>query len=109
MKKLSDFELAETTQKTLRWLDDNGELVAMVTVDLTPNNNGHYEMSDFTVCKKYRKNGLSHQILKYIIEQYHVNMTYVHKDNDIAMHVYEKAGFKIDENYANVYFYVMYR
>lgn len=43
---------------------------------------------------KYRKHGLSDQILKYAIKNMGANKLHVYKDNEVAIELYKKHGFK---------------
>lgn len=50
---------------------------------------------DFEVEKKYRGKGYGKRILKYILKNYKVTDLTVTVDNEIAINLYKKCGFKI--------------
>ena len=68
------------------------------------------EIWSFGIFGKYRGRGYGQQMLKEAIELAGDKklMLYVEKDNDIALHIYEKAGFQIIGNYGNVAWAMVY-
>lgn len=68
------------------------------------------ELWSFGIWGQYRGQGHGQQMLKEAIELAGDKklMLYVEKDNDIALHIYEKAGFQIIGNYGNVAWAMVY-
>ena len=85
-------------QYIIKWKDKN-KLVANVTI--TQYDNGDNFIHDLDVSKEYRGNGLSYQILDIAVKEFKCNCLFVKADNKIAIHIYEKYGFKkTNENYS---------
>ncbi len=65
------------------------------------------EIANFNVLEKYQNKGIGSSLIKYLINKYSniENITLeVKEDNNKAIHIYEKMGFKkvaIRENYYN--------
>ena len=85
-------------QYIIKWKDKN-KLVANVTI--TQYDNGDNFIHDLDVSKEYRGNGLSYQVLDTAVKEFKGNCLFVKADNKIAIHTYEKYGFKkTNENYS---------
>lgn len=84
-------------QYIIKWKDKN-KLVANVTI--IQYDNGDNFICDLEVSKEYRGNGLSYQLLDVAVKEFKGNCLFVKADNKIAIHAYEKYGFKkTNENY----------
>lgn len=112
--KLSDLELRtkqlndEGQSLILSWYDNN-KFVATVLVDTIPASDGYLWFGSFRISKKYRNHGLSEQILRLITSpKYKAGALAVAKNNKIAIHVYEKVGFKISKSRIDDEYYYMY-
>ena len=112
--KLSDLELRtrhrndEGKSIVLSWYDNN-KFVATVLVDTVPASDGYLWFGSFRISKPYRNHGLSEQILKLITSnKYKAGALSVNKDNEIAIHIYEKFGFKISKTRTDKEYYYMY-
>ena len=51
-------------------------------------------LSRLTIYEPYQNNGYGTAIVKALIKDYSINCLWVNADNDRAIHVYEKCGFK---------------
>ena len=112
--KLSNLELRtrhrndEGKSVILSWYD-NDKFVATVLVDTIPASDGYLWFGSFRISKPYRNHGLSEQILKLITSnKYKAGALSVNKDNEIAIHIYEKFGFKISKIRIDKEYYYMY-
>ena len=82
---------------TIKYYSSN-KIVATVTI--TKYDNGDNFIHDLEVYYPYKRQGLSYQILDVATKEYGGNCLFVKADNKIAIHVYEKYGFKkTNENY----------
>lgn len=54
---------------------------------------------DLEVMKKYRGKGYGKRILDYVIKNYSVTDLSVAADNDVAINIYKKAGFRIKKTF----------
>lgn len=113
--KLSNFELRtkqrndEGKSLVLSWYDNTNKLVDTVLVDTVPVSDGYLWFGSFKVTQKYRNSGLGGQILKLItLDKYRVGALAVTKDNEVAIHLYKKFGFKISKSRTNDEYYYMY-
>jgi ribosomal protein S18 acetylase RimI-like enzyme len=52
---------------------------------------------DFEVYPKFRGKGYSKEMLQYMIDNYDLKQLYVDQDNTIAINLYKKFGFTIDD------------
>ena len=78
-------------------------------VDTVPALDGYLWFGSFRVTQKYRNSGIGSQILKLITSnKYKAGALSVLKDNKIAIHLYEKFGFKISKSRTNNQYYYMY-
>ena len=82
---------------TIKYYSSN-KIVA--TVAITKYDNGDNFIHDLEVYYPYKRQGLSYQLLDVATKEYGGNCLFVKADNKIAIHVYEKYGFKkTNENY----------
>lgn len=51
-------------------------------------------LSRLTIYEPYQNNGFGTEIVKKLCAQYDIKCLWVNADNDRAIHVYEKCGFK---------------
>lgn len=79
------------------WKDGNKK-VAQIFCDIDKASDGNIWFGSLQVSKSYRGHGLSEQILEWAIENYNVNALTVYKDNEVAIRLYKKFGFKIIDN-----------
>lgn len=92
----------------LSWYNDK-EFVATVLVDTIPASDGYKWFGSFRVSKKYRGSGLGDQIMDLIISsKYKAGALSVYKDNEVAINLYKKHGFKISKERTNKDYYFMY-
>ena len=52
---------------------------------------------DFEVYPEFRGKGYSKEMLQYMIDQYDLKQLYVDRDNAVAINLYKKYGFKVDD------------
>ena len=52
---------------------------------------------DFEVYPEFRGKGYSKEMLQYLIDQYDLKQLYVDQDNTVAINLYKKYGFKVDD------------
>ncbi len=55
---------------------------------------GNKMLARFEIYKPYQNKGYGQQVVLMLMEQYGCDCLWVRADNDRAIHVYEKAGFK---------------
>lgn len=98
---LDDFKLTRSKDTetegepvTLKWWNGK-ELVGEILVDTVPAIDGYRWFGTFEVNPKYRGHGLGTQILKYTMDKYKAGALGVRTDNEIALGLYKKMGFKI--------------
>lgn len=79
--------------KGYMWTDNSNSLVGYINVESKPD--GHW-ITNFEVAKQYRDHGLSSQILDVAVKSLKADHLTVRKDddNDIAINVFKKYGFK---------------
>ena len=80
---------------TVKWYDGKTK-VAEVLVDTELAVDGYRWIGDVEVNPKYRGNSLGTQIIQYVMKKYHAGALGVRVDNEIALKLYKKAGFKIE-------------
>lgn len=51
-------------------------------------------LSRLTIYEPYQNKGYGTKVVKWLIEEYGINCLWVNADNEKAIHVYEKCGFK---------------
>jgi len=76
--------------------------------------NNKYSFSEFFIADDYQNQGFAKEAVKCIIDKFKKErkysniMIFVHESNKVALHLYEKSGFKItgDPTWSK-YFYVM--
>ena len=56
---------------------------------------------DFIVYPEFRGKGYSKEMLQFMIDNYDIKQLYVKKTNTIAVNLYKKFGFKIDDEIEN--------
>jgi RimJ/RimL family protein N-acetyltransferase len=54
-------------------------------------------LSRLSIFEPYQNHGYGTEIVKQLIEEYDINCLWVNTDNNRAIHVYEKCGFKKKE------------
>lgn len=55
-------------------------------------------LSMFDIYEPYQNKGYGTEALKQLIDKYDIDILWVRSDNDNAIHVYEKCGFKIEKS-----------
>ena len=80
---------------TIKWYDGKTK-VAEVLVDTEPAIDGYRWIGDVEVNPKYRGNSLGTQVIQYVMDKYKAGALGVRVDNEIALKMYKKAGFKIE-------------
>ena len=80
---------------TLKWYDGKTK-VAEILVDTEPAIDGYRWIGDVEVNPEYRGNGLGTQVIQYVMKEYGAGALGVRVDNEIALGLYKKAGFKIE-------------
>jgi ribosomal protein S18 acetylase RimI-like enzyme len=81
---------------------ENDELAGYIFVKNKKSGEDGY-ITPLFVIKKYRKNGLSHQLADDAVKKYKATDLLVKKDNKIAINLYKKHGFVIVEHNDNRY------
>ena len=110
--KLSDLEMKvrqrndEGKSKVYSWYDD-GKFVGTILIDTVPASDGNKWFGSLRVNKKYRGHSIGDQIIDFAIKK-GASALAVYKDNEIAIHMYEKHGFKISKDRTDDEFYFMY-
>ena len=92
------------------WIDNNN-LVALCTVSKLQNTGEFSKMKWITgieISKKYRGMSLSKQLLDVATKELGGNALSVDSDNEVAIKVYEKYGFKISDKTKGKNRYLMY-
>lgn len=64
------------------------------TAEVEPIN---HVLERFCILEPYQDKGYGQKVLKHLIDKYQIKSLWVRADNERAIHVYEKAGFKIDK------------
>lgn len=54
-------------------------------------------LAKLVIYEPYQNQGYGTEIVKMLIEKYNINNLWVRADNERAIHVYEKCGFKINK------------
>lgn len=94
--------LGKTPSIQYTWRTNNGDIVAEFKIwDWWDGKN----VSDLEIREKYRRLGLSYQLLDYATKRYGAINLAVEKSNTIAKYVYDKYGFHITEE-DNKYYYM---
>ena len=73
----------------LELFSDDGVKIGEAEVDIKGK-----MLSRLTIYEPYQNKGYGTQIVEMLIKDYGVNCLWVNDDNDKAIHVYEKSGFK---------------
>lgn len=93
--------LGKTPSTQYTWHTDNGDIVAEFKIwDWWDGKN----VSDLEINEKYRRLGLSYQLLDYATKQCGARNLAVKKSNAIAKHVYDKYGFQVTEEDDEYYY-----
>ena len=61
------------------------------------------EISDFFLKDEYQDQGFGTKVLKKLVNQYNHLTLYVFKNNEKAVHLYQKFNFKVIENNTSTY------
>lgn len=61
------------------------------TAEIEPNEK---MLERFVIFEPYQNKGYGQQVLSDLIDAYEIKKLWVRSDNDKAIHIYEKAGFK---------------
>lgn len=80
----------------------NGRLIGYLIIG--KDNNG-YNLEHLFIDEKYRQNGFGTQLLKLCIDTYNHLKLMVSTENNVAIKLYEKYGFK--KSYSNRNYHVM--
>lgn len=78
------------------WIDDEGDYVGAITYDQDYDKDHHKWISGIDVAYKYAGYGIGKQLLEEAIKD-GANALDVQKDNEIAIRMYKKRGFRISE------------
>ena len=73
-------------------LFDGDQKIGEAEVDIK----GHM-LSRLVIWEPYQKNGYGTKIVKELTEKFDLNVLWVNADNERAIHVYEKCGYKKTE------------
>ena len=73
---------------------DKDNWVGLVAVD-DKKNDGNVWITAIVVNPQYRGQKISYHLLDFAVNQFHANALTVTKSNKVAIHAYEKCGFKI--------------
>ena len=110
--KLSDLEMKvrqrndEGKSKVYSWYDDD-KFVGTILIDTVPASDGNKWFGSLRVNKKYQSHSIGDQIIDFAIKK-GASALAVYKDNEVAIHMYEKHGFKISKDRTDDEFYFMY-
>lgn len=89
-----DDEISLTTKETYTEIDIMKGSEKIGTAEISGN-----ELCRFNLYEPYQDMGYGQKALEQFIEKYHITKLCVASDNDRAIHVYEKAGFKKTKPY----------
>ena len=98
--------LGKTPATEYTWRDSDGQRVATFKIW---NWWDGINVSDLEIDKKYRGQRLSYDLLDYATKKLGAKNLAVRKDNTIAKHVYDKYGFKIVDEDADMYYMTLKR
>lgn len=117
--KLSDFNLVSLNRKTIKqyhlnhirdncigsiYVNKKNELVCFVAVE--EKENKERWIQGLEVSKDYRGHGLSEDLLKEAITKYKADHLSVNKNNEVAIYLYKKFGFKVYKETDIMYFMI---
>lgn len=77
--------------------------------DIYEEDDGIY-LANLYIHPQYRNQGIATKVLEHLIKEYRVNTLVVAKDNEVAINLYKKFGFVVEEEYfsdelkTNVYY-----
>lgn len=93
--------LCKTPSIQYTWHTKNGDIIAEFKIwDWWNGKN----VSDLEINEKYRRLGLSYQLLDYATKKCGARNLAVKKNNTIAKHVYDKYGFQVTEEDDEYYY-----
>ena len=95
-------ETRSTSAVTYSWKDSKGVKVAEFTIWSWWNG---INLGNFEIFGEYKRTGLSYEFLDYAVKKCGVRHLTVAKDNTIAKHIYDKYGFKIEDE-DDLYYYM---
>lgn len=55
-------------------------------------------LNNFFIYPEYRNRGYGQEAIKHFVDKFGVTNLWVRTDNEIAKHIYKKAGFEVDGN-----------
>ena len=64
------------------------------TAEVEPIN---HVLERFNILEPYQNKGYGQKVLKQLIDKYQIKSLWVRSDNERAIHVYEKTGFRINK------------
>ena len=85
---------------------DKGKLIGHASTVVYKGKANNF-LHNVEVKKEYRNQGYGNIIVSYMIKRYGVQYLYVKKDNEIAIKIYKKFGFKEIDKFEN--YLVMFR
>lgn len=115
--KLSDFNLVSLNRKTIKqyhlnhirdncigsiYVNKKNELVCFVAVE--EKENKEKWIQGLEVSKDYRGHRLSEELLKEAIYKYKADHLSVNKNNEVAIYIYKKFGFRVYKETDIIYF-----
>lgn len=109
-RSLFDFYMLRSWDKdwlghNLSWYNfNNTDFVGMIVVEKAYMPDGYRWCGQFFVDEKYRLQNIGTLILKYAMDKYNVGALCVYKDNMIALDLYQKVGFNIYKENAELYY-----
>lgn len=111
---LEDFRIVKTFNNqyegkpvTVKWTDNKGRTAGIVTADSLPACDGYRYLGDLFVSDIYRGYGLGEQILDFAVKNLKAGALAVEKDNQIALRLYRKYGFKENRNRKDIDMIIM--
>lgn len=103
--KIEEFKKFSEYGSGYIWLDDDNNLIAQIFVNQgKKKKNDKGVISELNIDNKYKGYGLSKQILDIAVNELNANSLWVYKDNEIAVNLYKKYGFKVTYETNDQYF-----